>query len=363
MIILLNDDPETGIGMRALKRIYGTSEQVKTYSDMKEEEDYALIKKSEPITRITFLGHSGATDRFGPFRSPSEFVDFLDRVISESLAKDPEFLNNLQTIDLFGCEVGHLIHGSGFVTEVSRLLSERGRSFKIRAFSHDPESEFEKTLLIQEKVDSTDSWEYVGLDADQNQQYHALKETEKILTFAVKMLNAHISKYNARLSEITDELETNAENSTEEWAREKTKLDREFEEVKHILASTISTKADKLSELHTTHDTIRQVLGHNVIVGRTFDPRSTLDTTPVCHFDSNALALAVSDSKSADVVKLEPHPKPSSSILSSELRERQAQMKEEMTTGRASLSASADAKDEKTNSSSSMTLGGGADDK
>ena len=170
-----------------------------------------------------------------------------------------------------------------------------------------------------------------------------------------------IEKNNSRLSILNTELDSNVENISAEWGIRKAVIEQEIAEVTSKLEICINQKDEAKLRLSEIHGAIHQLIRHNIIVPRTSDPRNTLDATSACHFDSKALAPAASDSKSGDVVDLDA-PKPSSSIMSSEQRERQAQMKEVMVAGRTGLPASSEAKDEKASPSSSMTLGGSADD-
>ncbi|MGV3740125.1 MAG: C80 family cysteine peptidase [Gammaproteobacteria bacterium] len=267
MIIALDKDRQTNQSMGSLLALYGVDEGTRTYTDMLRAKSYNL-KRAEDVTahenptisRITFLGHADTPNEFSLFEDANEFVVFLEKIFNET----PELLSNLQTIDLFGCQVGRYQDGKNFASEVARILSEKGYILEIRAFSHRIEvtSDYGRTLLKEEAGE----WSYLGLNPVQTEQYAQLKVDERAISKEINKLVALRANYNDILTD------SDAEESSKDDA-----------------LSQLKDLEEKIKPLLTN----RQLIGNQIveliaaseqIVPPTKEPRETLDSLDFCCF-------------------------------------------------------------------------------
>lgn len=271
MIISLDKDPQTNRSMGSLLALYGISEGTRSYLDMRRNKSCNLRREEDitsdenpRISRITFLGHADTHNEFSSFLDPNEFVEFLEKIFRET----PDLLDNLETIDLFGCQVGRYHDGISFASEVARILSEKGYILEIRAFSHRIEAtnDYGRTLLREEKGE----WSYLGLNHDQTEQYAQFKQDEKNISKQINKLVSSKTQYND-----LDVEESSAAQALSQLAI----LDAQIEGLK----TQRQLIGDQISELIAALDQI---------IAPTPIPRDTLDSLDFCCFPVRPLTLA-----------------------------------------------------------------------
>ena len=147
------------------------------------------------LSRITILGHSDSTKKFGSY-TVKKFTDF----ICDILRVNGNRLTSLRNIDLLGCEVGRTEHReivdfletdieyrsfvNDFVVELAHRISAYiENDLNICAYSTPNEHSYRKTLLYEDISDDENvpgTWRYLGLDEEQYQEYRDLEKEEKI---------------------------------------------------------------------------------------------------------------------------------------------------------------------------------------
>lgn len=274
MIISLDKDPQTNISMGSLLALYGTGEGNRSYLDMRRNRSCNLRREEDitthenpTISRITFLGHADTHNEFSSFLNPNEFVEFLERIFRET----PELLDNLEAIDLFGCQVGRYQGGISFASEVARILSEKGYLLEVRAFSHRIEAtnDYGRTLLREEKGE----WSYLGLNQAQTEQYTQFKKDEKDISKQINKLVSSKTQYNDIINDLDAE-ESTAVQALPQLAI----LDAQIE----VLKIQRQLIGNQISELIAALDQI---------IAPTQTPRDTLDSLDFCCFPVRPLTL------------------------------------------------------------------------
>ena len=321
MIIEIDESKETTTRSSLLNRQYNGIDNFMSATDMVASRNYSFrdeineesLEATNGISRITFFGHTAGPNKFGMFETPEKFVEFL-----ESILHDPtnaRYLENLQTIDLFGCEVGRRIDGQSFVGDVAKILSEKGYGFGVRAFSHPETDLYSKTLLFNQA-----SWSYLGLDHEQAERYLEFKgrlkqiENEIVKTKAripngeevIRKLNRGITALKRQMDEIDPS--TGSENSaqyselSEKLTALETRLTKATEKLPAVSEEVSALVPELQAQFTATERELQSFLQTvSIIIPETVTPRETLDGLPHCRFESTGTAsLAISSQRQAE---------------------------------------------------------------
>lgn len=306
MIITVDNSKEASTRSSLLFRQYHRRDNILSSSTMvandykiDEEEDGDDEPLEPEVTRITFLGHSDSPDKFGEFDSPEAFVAFFEAMREEP--SNAKYLENLETIDLFSCQVGRRVDGKSFAGEVARILSEKGLPYRIRAFSHPETETYTRTLLLNE-----DSWSFLGLNTQENRRYllnfkSKLKEIETDIIHAkdgiaekreaVKELEAKISDIEAQQNTLDVPTVAGEESMQllllhQELTAKIALLENEVRELNELIGNC--TELEGRYALGQTK--LRNFLNTTTaIVAPTTTPRETLDQIAHCCFDSASI--------------------------------------------------------------------------
>lgn len=119
MIIPISNDADTAAKATSLSGLYPGERKLTCsfYEAMLKRPVPKLPAQTEnPITRITFLGHSQGVNEFGGAR-PKELAEDVCKLLKNNRDK----LSQLEVIDLCGCEVGRLdAAGECFATKFNQ---------------------------------------------------------------------------------------------------------------------------------------------------------------------------------------------------------------------------------------------------
>lgn len=212
MIIVLSFDARDGASAKRLATRYNEviviKDEVLTVKNHNLTSATPMRQRDElaRLTRITIIGHSNSTDKFGK-HNLSQFTDFIYKILETNAG----ILINLTTIDLLGCEVGRiefLVHESDksaafaddpksgpesegrfrsfvreFVAQLTPMLARINiqNDLNIYAYSTPEGTLFHKTLLyedISEDETIPGTWLYLGLSAEQYETFNDLEQQE-----------------------------------------------------------------------------------------------------------------------------------------------------------------------------------------
>lgn len=280
MIIQLHDDIKTRDSANSLSKRYG--EEVRTHTNLLRE-NHELDPKTEiPIRRITFLGHADELHNYGPYDSPAAFVGFVHNV----LENNQESLQDLKTIDLFGCRVGQVVNGQSFTSQVSQGLSDLGHHLEIRAFSHPNSTEYNRTLLQE----AQGNWRYVGIRTEEDyQSYSKLKKEIDLdgssVGIAKARVSGHLNTCKKKQSAIGEAVKRGADE--QEITRLTTERQEADASVVAVTAKLETLKAKFSGTAPGARATMNTLFANNtIIMSGEHGPRATLDELPYCQFDN-----------------------------------------------------------------------------
>ena len=299
MIITVDSSQATNKSSALLNKQYGLVETISSATAISRN-SYSFaddISDDEPeIKRITFLGHADKLGKFGQFQSPDAFVDFLIRLLDAP--ENAPYLQNLETIDLFGCEIGHIQNGNSFVTQVAQRLSQIRPDLKIRAFSHRETESYEQTLLQDD-----DEWAYYGLNSSQLEEYRDFKKALQYVADKRDTISSLIASKTKDLREKKEELTGLLSQNDGIHLEVAPEAILEIEKKLHETQSYISVLNTQLGELRIKLDESRTqsknaatnlrgfLQGTSILVPATRTPRETLDELTYCCFDSASRQL------------------------------------------------------------------------
>ncbi len=314
MLIMLSTEEEIVEGLRSLATLYPneTTLRMETITDDLQHN----LSSEIPIQRITFLGH--ADDMLFGDMSPEAFASQLIHILNTTQNNAPGFLNQLEAIDLLGCDVGNMTaNGESYVTIVAEHLKKAGFQIPLHAFTNkgmENEPIFATTLLIKKPAD--DHWLYSGLqEREDYDRYEQYMEEGRILTIKSETIKTAIyddhQESNDLLSE-NEDMEALVEVSQDEidagdHISEDNKEDNEFpdspqdylnlaketiqENNNQINALKIKIEASKVTLEQIEKDTKQisnKINGLFTTIAKTTNPRAYFHQQPNCNFMSTA---------------------------------------------------------------------------
>lgn len=157
MIIALSTDETVIWCARQLSDLYPEDQSLRLESIIHDNYNLALSTET-PIKRLTFIDH--ATMKSYGKMSVNLFTEHVIKILEENQRRSPGFIENLEAIDLLGCEIGQINqHGRSFALDVTEKLQEKGYHMPIYAFNND-NSQFKRTILT-----FSSQWDFYGFES------------------------------------------------------------------------------------------------------------------------------------------------------------------------------------------------------
>lgn len=191
MIIALSADEAVVNTTRKLKTLYHPEKAFLMSEIAPPNEDLSQCSEI-PIKRITILGHSEKQLFEGI--SAEKFAKQIIAILKSNEQKYPGFINNLEAIDLLGCEIGlNNPNLKGFGIQFAHHLSAAGIKIKINGFTselYESDTNYTDSLLRHKEG----SWSYAVFTSTQDGKKY-VKTTEKIPELLIKRTNIEAILY------------------------------------------------------------------------------------------------------------------------------------------------------------------------
>ena len=269
MIISLSTDQSVVNGTRHLCKLYPEESHMCIETIFNRNFSLASVDETD-VQRIIFLGHSDDNISYGGLTA-REFAALLINIFKTNEELSPGFIENIQAIDLLGCQLGQVENIKiSFAYIVSEQLQNAGYEIPIYALNLNNE--------MQEKINKTKlrnaltHWEFYGVKSSEDMTHH------NILLKQYVNLRDEIDAKKAELYEIIERLK-NMRNDpmpspTEVEMQDELVLQRK--QLKHEIRQ-LEKKIDKVVE---------NVGRLKVVIAEFTDPREYFSNHAECNFSS-----------------------------------------------------------------------------
>lgn len=176
MIILLSSDQSVMHIAQELHTLF--QDEIALRLEQITNKDYDLSLCSEkPVQRLTILGHAHS-GLYGGMNADS-VVEHIIQILETNEQKSPDFIKNLEAIDLIGCELGFVSSTEkSFALQVAEQLLKKGYQVPIKAFTDEEQHKDRYHHTITNYLYETDfeekvshAWEFLGFKTQQDTKY------------------------------------------------------------------------------------------------------------------------------------------------------------------------------------------------